>query len=187
MTLKNYRRLRDSGNETGECICFCSHIILICPDISVRCCSTSPRSCFQHFMVHYRNFGSPIDSSLVVTMDVYTYIGVVAEVLNEGLSCCMVIIGGKPSRSLVSRTGLAYTLITFQAAVELIMSVVFVAAAANFANGFVPAGVRAACLNYVRISAFSALSSALETAVSSTTRALDQPDAPLPISSINLP
>ena len=35
---------------------------------------------------------------------------------------------------------------------------------------------------YVRISAFSALSSAIETAVAAATRALDKPDVPLVIS-----
>ncbi|KAJ0337271.1 hypothetical protein COL154_013404 [Colletotrichum chrysophilum] len=43
-----------------------------------------------------------IDSSLVVTTDAYTYIGVVAEVLNEGLPrAAWVIIGDKASRSLM--------------------------------------------------------------------------------------
>jgi hypothetical protein len=80
-----------------------------------------------------------IDSSLVMTTDVYTYIGVVTEVLNGGLPrAAWVIIGDKSSRSLESRTGLAYTLIIFQGVLGLIMSVVFVSAAANFADGFVP-------------------------------------------------
>jgi hypothetical protein len=64
------------------------------------------------------------------------------------------------------------------------VSVTFVSAAANFADGFVPAEVRAASLTYVPISAFSALSSAPETAGSSATRALGYPDVPLLISSI---
>ncbi|KAF7509375.1 hypothetical protein GJ744_008098 [Endocarpon pusillum] len=62
------------------------------------------------------------------------------------------------------------------------MSIVFVTAAQNFANAFVPVEVRQSSLTYVRISSFSALSSAMETAVASATRALDHPDVPLLIS-----
>jgi len=109
----------------------------------------------------------------------------VAEVFSEGLPrAAWVAIGDKSSRSLESRTGLAYTLTIFQGVLGLIMSVIFVSAAANFAGGFVPAKVRATSLTYVRISAFSALTSALETAGSSATRALDHPDVPLLINSI---
>lgn len=42
-----------------------------------------------------------------------------------------------------------------------------------------PIEVRAASVKYVRISAFSALSSSIEVAVSTSTRALDKPDVPL--------
>lgn len=121
---------------------------------------------------------------MVVTTDVYTYIGVVAEVLNEGLPrAAWVIIGDRSSRTFSSRLGLAHTLILFQMVLGLIMSIVFVSAASSFAKSFVPVEVRKASLTYVRISAFSALSSAIETAVSSSTRALDHPDIPLIISS----
>jgi Na+-driven multidrug efflux pump len=74
--------------------------------------------------------------------------------------------------------------IIFQGVLGLIMSVIFGSAAANFADGLVPAEVRAASLTYVRVSAFSALSSALETAISSATTAVGHPDVPLLISSI---
>ncbi|KAI0852145.1 hypothetical protein F5Y00DRAFT_208309 [Daldinia vernicosa] len=124
-----------------------------------------------------------IDSSLLATTDVFTYIGVVAEVLNEGLPrASWVIIADKDSRSLTQRLGLAYTLILFQSILGLIMSIAFIAGAATFAEGFVPVEIRAASLSYVRISAFSALSSAIETAVAAATRALDKPDIPLVIS-----
>jgi hypothetical protein len=49
-----------------------------------------------------------IDASRVVTSDIYTYIGVVVEVFNEGPPrAAWVIIGDKASRSLGSRVGLA--------------------------------------------------------------------------------
>lgn len=51
-------------------------------------------------------------------------------------------------------------------------------------KGFVPEEVRHESLAYVRIGAFSALSSALEVAVATATRALDQPDVPLVISCV---
>lgn len=124
-----------------------------------------------------------IDASLIVTTDVYTYIGVVVEVLNEGLPrASWVIIADKASRSPAQRLGLAYTLIIFQSILGLIMSIAFLAGAATFARGFVPGEVYASSVTYVQISAFSALSSAIETAVASATRALGKPDIPLVIS-----
>lgn len=126
-----------------------------------------------------------IDTKLVATTDSYTYIGVVSEVVNEGLPrAAWVIIGDKSARSFSSRLGLAHTLILFQALLGLVLSVIFVGIARSFADGFVPEGTRAASLTYIRISAFAALSSAIETAVGSATRALDKPDVPLLISSV---
>ena len=125
-----------------------------------------------------------IDTSLVATTDVYTYIGVVAEVLNEGLPRAAWVIIGDVSRPYRSRLGLAYTLILVQATLGLILSVVFVSAARSFAQAFVPGNVRDISLRYVRISSFSALSSAIEVAVGNATRALDKPDVPLLISAV---
>ncbi|KAL2819292.1 hypothetical protein BDW59DRAFT_122478 [Aspergillus cavernicola] len=128
-----------------------------------------------------------INSSLVVTTDVYTYIGTVAEVLNEGLPRAVwVTIADKEARSLNVRLGLAHTLVVFQTILGLLMSVIFAAAARTFSATFVPHDVREASITYVRISAFSALSSAIEVAVSNATRALDKPDVPLIISSIKV-
>ncbi|KAL8789289.1 MAG: hypothetical protein Q9213_001212 [Squamulea squamosa] len=126
-----------------------------------------------------------IDSSFVATTDSYTYIGVVSEVVNEGLPrAAWLIIGDKSTRLFHARLGLAHTLILFQAVAGLILSVIFISIARSFAEGFVPAGVRAASLTYVRLSSFAALTSAIETSVASATRALDKPDVPLVISSV---
>ncbi|WQF90493.1 hypothetical protein CDEST_15507 [Colletotrichum destructivum] len=126
-----------------------------------------------------------IDSSLVVTTDAYTYIGVVAEVLNEGLPrAAWVIIGDQASRTLGERLQLTHTLILFQSILGLVMSLAFVGGAKTFANGFVPVEVRDVSVTYVRIGAFSAFSSSVETAVASATRALDRPDVPLIINSV---
>jgi Na+-driven multidrug efflux pump len=126
-----------------------------------------------------------IDSSLVVLTDANTYMGVVVEVINEGLPrAAWVIIGDKATRSLSSRIGLSYTLISFQAILGTILSIIFLAAAERFAGSFVPAEVRSVSVNYVRIGAFTSLASALETAVANATRALDKPDVPLIISSV---
>jgi Na+-driven multidrug efflux pump len=124
-----------------------------------------------------------IDSSLVVTTDVYAYIGVLAEVLNEGLPrAAWNIIGDKSSRSPSQRLALTHTLILVQSVLGLIMSVAILCGAREFAMGFVPAEVRDASLTYVRISSFSALTSAVEAAVAAATRSLDKPDVPLVIS-----
>eukprot|EP01055_Gregarina_sp_Pseudo9_P000220 Gregarina_sp_Pseudo_9__219@NODE_1141_length_1846_cov_57_805202_g1068_i0_p1_GENE_NODE_1141_length_1846_cov_57_805202_g1068_i0NODE_1141_length_1846_cov_57_805202_g1068_i0_p1_ORF_typecomplete_len515_score146_96MatE/PF01554_18/7_6e10MatE/PF01554_18/1_2e04MatE/PF01554_18/0_084Polysacc_synt_C/PF14667_6/2_6e03Polysacc_synt_C/PF14667_6/1_2e07Polysacc_synt_C/PF14667_6/2_7e03Polysacc_synt_C/PF14667_6/9_9e02_NODE_1141_length_1846_cov_57_805202_g1068_i01931737 len=126
-----------------------------------------------------------IDSSMVATTDAYTYIGVVSEVLQEGLPrAAWNVIGDKANRSLAARHSLAYSLVLFQAFLGLVLSVIIAAAARSFATAFVPETVREASLDYVRIAAFSALASAVETAVAAATRALDQPDVPLVISSI---
>ncbi|MCJ1305756.1 hypothetical protein MMC08_008572 [Hypocenomyce scalaris] len=58
------------------------------------------------------------------------------------------------------------------------------AASGTLAAAFVPVEVRASSLTYVQISSVSALSSAISTAVSSCTRALDQPDVPVLISMV---
>ncbi|KAL8996286.1 MAG: hypothetical protein Q9169_004172 [Polycauliona sp. 2 TL-2023] len=126
-----------------------------------------------------------IDSALVATTDSYTYIGVVSEVINEGLPrAAWLIIGDKSTRSFHARLGLAHTLISFQTLFGLILSIIFISIARSFAQGFVPEGVRAASLTYVRLSSFAALTSAVETSVASATRALDKPDVPLVISSV---
>ncbi|KAF2669637.1 hypothetical protein BT63DRAFT_455618 [Microthyrium microscopicum] len=126
-----------------------------------------------------------IDSSMVATTDVYTYVGVITEVINEGLPrASWLIIGDKASRTLSERLQLTHTLIAIQALLGLIMSIAFVSAASTFAKGFVPVEIRAASITYVKISAFSSLSSAIETAVATATRALDKPDVPLLISSV---
>ena len=123
-----------------------------------------------------------IDSSLVATTDSYTYIGVIAEVLNEGLPrAAWLVIGNDASRTFPERLRLAHTLIAFQAVVGLILSIIILGAARDFAESFVPSSVLDASITYVRISSFSALSSALETSISSATRALDNPDVPLVI------
>ncbi|KAF2731521.1 hypothetical protein EJ04DRAFT_498574 [Polyplosphaeria fusca] len=124
-----------------------------------------------------------IDPNMVATTDSYTYIGVVAEVLNEGLPRASWVIIGDKSRTFRSRLQITHTLILFQSILGLIMSIAFLAGASTFAKGFVPIEIRAASLTYVRIEAFSAFSSALEYAVNTSTRALDKPDVPLIISS----
>ncbi|KAF9461231.1 hypothetical protein BDZ94DRAFT_1264310 [Collybia nuda] len=121
---------------------------------------------------------------MVVTTDVYTYIGVIIEVLNEGLPrAAWVIIGDQSSRSLLSRLRISHSMVVTQITLGTLLSIIFIAAAPQLAAAFVPAEVRAASLTYVRISSFSALSSSTEVAVSACTRALDRPDVPLLISS----
>ena len=76
-----------------------------------------------------------------------------------------------------------HTMIIAQIALGALMTVIFVAASEDLASAFVPEQVRQRSLTYVRISSVEALSSAMETVVSSCTRALDHPDVPLLISS----
>ncbi|MCJ1237587.1 hypothetical protein MMC14_005574 [Varicellaria rhodocarpa] len=125
-----------------------------------------------------------IDSSQVVTTDMYTYIGVIAQVLNDSLPrSAWLVVGDKSTRTTSSRLSISYTMILVQTVLGAIMTVIFVAASEKLAGAFVPKEVREVSLTYVRISSVSALSSAMETVVSSCTRALDHPDVPLAISS----
>lgn len=120
----------------------------------------------------------------MVTTDIYTYIGVITEVLNDGLPrAAWVIIGDKTTRTLSSRLGLSYTLILVQTMLGALMTIVFIGASDQLAAAFVPAQVRKASITCVRISSVSALSSAMQVAVADCTRALDNPDVPLLISS----
>ncbi|KAG8947077.1 hypothetical protein FRC03_001194 [Tulasnella sp. 419] len=123
-----------------------------------------------------------IDSSRVVTTDTYTYIGVVAETLNEGLPRASYLIIGDKNRTLRQRLNLCFTLIAFQMAAGLIMSLAFLGGAENFASGFVPIEVRETSITYVRIASFVCFTSATDIAVSFSTRAMDKPDVPLIIS-----
>ena len=126
-----------------------------------------------------------IDSKAVVTTDVYTYIGVIVEVLNEGLPrSAWLIIGDKSTRTLPSRLGLSYTLIATQTVLGMLMTIIFIAASSSVAVAFVPEQVRQNSITHVRISSVQALSSAVETAVAACTRALDHPDVPLLVSSV---
>jgi len=128
-----------------------------------------------------------IDPSQVVTTDIYTYIGVIVEVLNDGLPrSAWLIIGDKSNRTLSSRLTISYTLIFVQTIVGAIMTVIFVASSERLAAAFVPAQVRDASIKYVQISSISALSSAMQVAVSNCTRALDNPDVPLFIATISV-
>ncbi|KAH7162045.1 hypothetical protein B0J13DRAFT_632834 [Dactylonectria estremocensis] len=126
-----------------------------------------------------------MDASMVVTTDAYTYMSTASEAINEGLPrAAWVIIGDKASRNRTRRLQLTHTLIAFQTLLGLTLSIVFLSAASAFADRFVPVEVRKASLTYVRIISFTTLSGAVEAAVASATRALDNPDVPLVISSI---
>ncbi|KAG9005029.1 hypothetical protein FRB90_010577, partial [Tulasnella sp. 427] len=124
-----------------------------------------------------------LDSSAVATTDTYTYIGTFAEVLNEGLPRAAYLVIGDKTRTSVDRITLCFTLIAFQMVLGLIMSLGFLGGAERFADGFVPADVRENSITYIRISAFAALTSATEYAVSFATRSIDRPDVPLIINS----
>ncbi|KAJ6116444.1 hypothetical protein N7512_006169 [Penicillium capsulatum] len=131
---------------------------------------------------HGRDFGDE-PRSWVVTTDIYTYIGVIVEVLNESIPrSAWLVIGDKSNRSIHSRLILAYTMITMMVLLGSMMTVIFLAASKSLAAAFVPVGVRDASINYVRVSSVQALTSAIEAAVSSSTRAMDNPDVPLIIS-----
>lgn len=131
-----------------------------------------------------------IDSSLVSTTDAYTYFSTVVEVLNEGLPRAAWSTIGRgdmtqdTAEELSYRLSLTYTLISVQSVLGFLLSIIFLIAAPGFVQGFVPGKVRATSVKYIRILAFDSLASTLNTAVSLGTRALDKPDVPLLMSSV---
>ncbi|RCI13925.1 hypothetical protein L249_8144 [Ophiocordyceps polyrhachis-furcata BCC 54312] len=119
-----------------------------------------------------------IDPAMVATTDVFTYISVIAEVLNEGLPRASWSTIGDSSSDLPRRLRLTHTLILTQSLLGLILSLIIFGNATRFASIFVPDHARRLSIIYVQISSFSALTSALETATATATRALDEPDVP---------
>ncbi|RDA90090.1 hypothetical protein CP533_5566 [Ophiocordyceps camponoti-saundersi (nom. inval.)] len=119
-----------------------------------------------------------IDPAMVVTTDVFTYISVIAEVLNEGLPRASWSTIGDSSSDPSHRLRLTHTLILTQSLLGLILSLIIFGNATRFASIFVPDHTRQLSIVYVQISSFSALTSALETATATATRALDEPDVP---------
>lgn len=125
-----------------------------------------------------------IDSDQVVTTDVYTYIGVIVEVLNEGFPrSAWLLIGDNANRTMCSRLNLAWTMIAATAAQGFVVMVIFLSYPQSLASAFVPARIRQASITYVRLSSVQFFTSVVEAALSSSTRALDNPDVPLIISS----
>ncbi|KAF9053440.1 hypothetical protein BJ165DRAFT_1447523 [Panaeolus papilionaceus] len=131
-----------------------------------------------------------IDASLVSTTDAYTYFSCIVEVLNEGLprAAWSTIGRGDTTKDspqdLIHRLSLMYTLITVQSAAGIVLSIIFLFAAPGFVGAFVPGQVRDTSVKYLRILAFDALASTVNSAVGLGTRALDQPDVPLVMSSV---
>ncbi|KAF9471934.1 hypothetical protein BDN70DRAFT_909262 [Pholiota conissans] len=131
-----------------------------------------------------------IDASLVSTTDAFTYFSCIVEVLNEGLprAAWSTIGSGDTTKDtaeeLIHRLSLTYTLISIQSALGFLLSVIFLFAAPGFVGAFVPGQVRATSVKYIRILAFDSLASTVNTAVSLGTRALDKPDVPLLMSSV---
>ena len=123
----------------------------------------------------------------MIITDIYTYIGVVSEVVNDGLpKVAWLLISDKATRTISSRLGLSYTLVLFQTILGAILTIVCISVSEQLAVAFVPAQVREASITYIRIASVSALSSAIQVAVTDCTRALDCPDVPLIISSTSL-
>lgn len=128
-----------------------------------------------------------IDPRQVIITDLYNYIGIVSEVVNDGLpKVAWLLIGDKATRTISSRLGLSYTLILFQTILGAILTIICILISKQLAVAFVPAQVRQTSITYIRIASISALSSAIQIAVTDCTRALDCPDVPLIISSTSI-
>ncbi|RPB26904.1 hypothetical protein L211DRAFT_860885 [Terfezia boudieri ATCC MYA-4762] len=139
------------------------------------------------YMTMAKLWVSQLDPRLVVATDTYAYMHVFVEILNEGLpKVSYLIIADKSSRSISSRIQISNTLIAFQATCGLALALSFFIFAQTFADVFIPAPVRSSSLTYIRIASCSALMYAIEVAVATSTRCLDQPDIPLIISIVKI-
>ena len=119
-----------------------------------------------------------------MTTDVYTYIGVIVEVLNEGFPrAAWLLIGDNANRSMRSRLELTCSMVAATAAQGFVVMIIFLIHPQSLASTFVPAEVRHSSVTYVRLSSVQFFTSAVEAALSSSARALDNPDVPLIISS----
>ncbi|KAJ3343475.1 hypothetical protein HDU93_008134 [Gonapodya sp. JEL0774] len=124
-----------------------------------------------------------IDSSMVATTDAYTYLGVFAEVLNEGLPrAAYLVIGDTARTSADKRSKQISTLLIFQMCASLVLSVVFLCAAPTLTAAFVPPETRNLSITYLRISSFSTFFVASSYAIGTAFRAIDRPDVPLVVS-----
>lgn len=123
-----------------------------------------------------------IDYSMVATSDTYTYMGIVAEIFNEGLPRASFRVIGDEKLTRTHRLKLVYTLLLTQMVVGVLLSIAFLAAAPAFCAAFAPDEIRAASAEYVRISAFSIFCTCIDYALATAMRAFDRPDVPLIIS-----
>jgi hypothetical protein len=90
------------------------------------------------------------------------------------------------AQELMHRLSLTFTLISVQSCLGFLLSIIFLFAAPGFVGAFVPGQVRATSVKYIRILAFDALASTVNTAVSLGTRALDKPEQVFEIISVQI-
>ena len=77
-----------------------------------------------------------IDWSMVATSDTYTYMGIIAEIVNEGLPRASFNLIGDTSKGKGERLQLVSTLLLAQTLAGLALTVVFLAAAPAFVSAF---------------------------------------------------
>lgn len=76
-----------------------------------------------------------IDSSMVATTDAYTYVSILAEVINEGLPrAAYMVIGDKIRQSDAKRVKQIHSLLAFQMLMGLIVSVIILGCAPYFTS-----------------------------------------------------
>lgn len=126
---------------------------------------------------------SRINAQLIATTTVYTYIGDIVDAFNNGLPrAAFHVIGNAQDYSPHERARQACSLIFVQAIIGLLLTIGSIAGARGLVQAFVPRDAWNASLEYVQLSAVHAFTSALETAVATSTRSLDLPQIPAGIS-----
>ncbi|KAJ6436618.1 hypothetical protein O9K51_10864 [Purpureocillium lavendulum] len=118
-----------------------------------------------------------------INEDLSAYEAYKQQVINEGLPrAAWSTIAARPAGP--ARLSLAYALLLAQMFLGFTLAIVLVSTSQSFTDIFVPEFARARSISYVRISSFSTFSSAVEAAIAAASRALDQPDVPLLLSSV---
>ncbi|KAK2712484.1 hypothetical protein QYM36_011243, partial [Artemia franciscana] len=120
-----------------------------------------------------------INTTDVAITDSYTYLGVIAKVLNEGLPSVGYLIIGDVTISKEKRFNLIHSLVCFQALAGLVMSSIFILAASFLSSILIPGEVSSKSIQYIQISSCSIFFNVVDCTIVLAFRTADRPDIPI--------
>ncbi|XP_065557280.1 uncharacterized protein LOC136025308 [Artemia franciscana] len=120
-----------------------------------------------------------INTTDVAITDSYTYLGVIAKILNEGLPSVGYLIIGDVTISKEKRFNLIHSLVCFQALAGLVMSLIFIFAASSLSSILIPGEVSSKSIRYIQISSCSIFFNVVDCTIVLAFRTADRPDIPI--------